>query len=255
MDVDSKAFGFNVSDQTLGTTPMHLAIQEENIEVLRHMLSCVVDIEQRDQSGSTLLHAAAATRNQRLCELLLDGYSAKPDVLDHSGMTPLHRCQTRSGGLGVAEMLLKSHPELIDKPDRFGKTALYMACEKGNEKMVRFLLSVGRANPNIQGPGQCTPLIVAIELAAQVAAKVAIVELLLEHGAQPNIADVYGRTAFTVSKNAGLAGGEVKRMLSVVSSRRTSTNTVNSRTTSAGGRRKSSNSSGVFSLAESSQSR
>lgn len=234
-----------------GTTPMHRAIQMENIKVLRHMLSNVSNVEQRDNSGSTPLHAAAAKRNRHLCALLFE-HSADANVVDHDGMTPLHRCQSKSGGVGVAEILLQRCPDLVDRVDNFGKTALYMACERGNEKMVKSLLTEGRAAPDVAGPGKCTPLIVAIDLAAKSSGKIVIVELLLLHGADPNIPDADGRTAVKAAKNAGLAGDQIRRMLNTITPKTvrkfsTATSSTNS---SSSGIRKGSNSSGVYGLAE-----
>ncbi|KAI1387895.1 ankyrin [Hypoxylon trugodes] len=224
MDVDSATFHFNTCDPETGTTPLHRAIQAENIEVVQHMLH-LVDKEQRDKQGSTLLHEAASTRNRNLCALLLDKHLANPDVVDDSGRTPLHRCQTRSGGLGVAELLLKSCPQLINRPEYYGKTALYLACEKGNQKMVEALLSAG-ADPNIPGPGQVTPLILAIDVAARSAQKISIVKLLMKYGADPRKTDAAGKTAFDAVD--GLASKEIRLMLESSASRRTSTMTMKS---------------------------
>ncbi|OTB01902.1 hypothetical protein M426DRAFT_14057 [Hypoxylon sp. CI-4A] len=248
-NVDSETFSFDSCDPEKGVTPMHWAIQAENIEVLRHMVGNVTHLEQRDSSGSTLLHSAAATRNRYLCELLLKDQKANPDVVDCNDSTPLHKCQSNARGIGVAEMLLERCPDLVDRRDAFGKTALFIACEKGNQKMVQFLLAEGKANPNIPGPGKRTPLIVAIELAAQSARKIPNVQLLLQHGADQDIPDAEGRTASVAAKNAGLAGSEIKQMLKRFPSRRPSTATT-STTRSSNTRRESSNTSIVHTLAK-----
>ncbi|KAI0888074.1 ankyrin [Annulohypoxylon maeteangense] len=244
MNVDDESFRFGSYDPAIKTMPIHRATQKENIEILSHMLSNEAHaVEQRDLSGSTLLHVAAGTRNRDSCALLLE-HHADPDVVDRNGATPLHRCQAGQGGVRVAEMLLKYCPSLIDRPDGLGKTALYLACEKGNEDMVKMLLSTGKAKPNISGPGKCTPLIVAINFVAQQSRKIHIVELLLLHGADPNIPDVDGRTASTAAKNAGLAGEEIKSLLSFFPPKRRSAATISFPRSSGSERRKSSNSSG-----------
>ncbi|KAI2464055.1 ankyrin [Annulohypoxylon bovei var. microspora] len=249
MNVDSETFKFSSYDPSINTTPMHRAVQLENIEILRYMLSNAAHaVEQVDTSGSTLLHVAAATRNRHICALLLK-HHADPNVVDQSGMTPLHRCQTIAKGVDVAEMLLECCPSIVDRVDGLGKTALYLACEKGNKNMAKTLLLKGQANPDIPGPGKCTPLIAAIELATHSSRRICFVELLLLHGADPNIPDVNGRTAFTAAKNAGLAGEEIKRMLSLFPSRRTSSAAMNF-IRSSGDDRKRSGSSGKYSLAE-----
>ncbi|XXG95822.1 hypothetical protein Hte_002093 [Hypoxylon texense] len=241
IDTESESFRFGDCDPVSETTPMHRAIQAEDIDVLRNMLWQEGGVERRDMSGSALLHAAAATRNHNICEILLEEYFANPLVLDQSGMTPLHRCQSGSGGVKVAKLLFETCRDLIDRADCFGKTALYLACEKGNAKMVKFLLEEAKADPNLQGPGQRTPLITTIDDVTRSFRKIDIVRLLIQSHADPWIKDVDGRTAFTAASNIGLASGEIKRMLSEVP-RRASSATVKTISLSSDGR--SSNQSG-----------
>jgi ankyrin repeat protein len=149
------------------------------------------------------------------------GAAPETSLQSDISLTPhdLDRCQSQSGGTKVAELLLAACPDLLDEIDHFGKTALYMACEKGNEKMVHFLLAA-QANPNIDGPGKCTPLVTAIESASHAARKLTIVSLLLENGADPRISDANGRTAFAAASNTGLAGSEIKKLLGLASPQR-----------------------------------
>ena len=104
----------------------------------------------------------------------------------------------------MAKLLLDARPDLIDEVDVYGKTALYLACEKGNKKMVRFLLD-RHATVNIQGPNLYTPLLVAVEAVAQNALKISMIESLLRSGADPKLCDTQGRTAFDATHHAGLA--------------------------------------------------
>ncbi|KAI1273947.1 hypothetical protein F5Y07DRAFT_401911 [Xylaria sp. FL0933] len=208
-DVQSPQFGFNVCDPRTGNAPIHLAIQQENIKVLQSMLLNISHIEERDSSGSTPMHLAASTRNKRVVAMLLDK-GANVDAVDQRHRSPLHRCQAGSGGVQVAELILNRSPGLIDRIDHIGKTALYMACESGNEKMVACLLSQG-TNPNRDAPGKFIPLVSAIDAVAQSRANIRIVKLLLEHGADAGLRDGNGRTALEAANNAGLAGGEIKK--------------------------------------------
>ncbi|KAK8037890.1 ankyrin repeat-containing domain protein, partial [Apiospora phragmitis] len=170
MDIDAASFALNAIDGSTGTTPLHRAVEKEELEVVRNMLLHVANINVRDQlSDSTPLLVAATTRSRRMVQLLLEE-GATVEVTDNSRMTALHRAQSKSGGMRVAELLLEARPDLLDEVDNYGRTALYLACERGNEKMVQFLLECG-AKPNIQGPGRCTPLMVAVELVAKSAQK------------------------------------------------------------------------------------
>ncbi|KAK6856281.1 hypothetical protein PG995_008432 [Apiospora arundinis] len=215
MDIGAASFAFDAIDSSTGMTPLHRAAEKEELEVVSSMLLHVADINVRDQlSNSTPLLVAATTRNKRLVELLLKA-GAEVNARNNSNMTALHRAQSQSGGVHVSELLLGAKPGLLDEVDSYGKTALYLACEKGNEKMVRFLLGKG-AQPNIQGPGRCTPLMVAVELVAKSAQKrqkINIVQLLVDYGAVPRMRDNMGRTAFDVAKDAGLVADEVRKLL------------------------------------------
>ncbi|KAI1263287.1 hypothetical protein F5Y18DRAFT_418476 [Xylariaceae sp. FL1019] len=208
-DVNRLDFGFDFYDDELGKTPIHQAIEDEEVGILQEMIQNVPHIKQLDATGSTPMHVAADTCSKAIFSTLLE---KDPDleVLDQKGMSPLHRCQCQSGGVQVAEMILTRCPQLVDCIDCFGKTALYMACEKGNEHMVKLLLAKN-ANPNKPGPGRCIPIVGAID--AQSRSKIRIVKLLLDYNANPRIHDVSGRNAFEAANNAGLAGGEIRQLL------------------------------------------
>ncbi|KAI2636757.1 ankyrin [Xylaria nigripes] len=213
-------FGFDVYHSGIGKAPIHLAIQHQNVEMLQSMLNHVAHVEQPDSTGSTPLHHAATTRNKRLCSALLEK-DANVDVVDQNKRTPLHKCQSNSGGVQVAGLILNRCPSLIDRIDCFGKTALYMACEKGNEMMASVLLSRG-ANPNGDSLRQYIPLVSAIDSVAQSSATIRLVKLLLDYGAGERIRDGSGRTAFDAANNAGLAAREIKKLLGENSRRRSS---------------------------------
>ncbi|KAJ1324906.1 ankyrin repeat domain-containing protein 50 [Microdochium nivale] len=212
IDVDASGFRLDIACED-GITPVQRAIQEEDIDMLRDMLAHVsnVDEQRHAYTHATPLHMAASKRNKHLVALLLERHASAHE-LDEHGMLPLHRCQSASGGVKVAESLLIYAPDTIDVKDSRGKTALYMACEYGNEKMAALLLKRG-ACPNIQGSGSCTPLILAIELASKPSVRTAIIRLLLEHDANPRIRDTYGRSAFDAANNCGLGGAQIREML------------------------------------------
>lgn len=221
LDIGDPNFRFDMCDSE-GSTPMHRAIKAENLEVLKDMLLHVPDVDQRDENNSTLLHQAAATRNKRIVGLLLEEpQNANVSILDRYGMSPLHRCQSVSGGVQVAELLLSKCPEVVNQPDNHNKTALFMACQMGNVKMVDCLLKTDLnakpprtgANPNIKGPAGCTPLVAAIEASVLPRQKYTIVKKLLKSGANPRIQDRDGRSAIDAASNGDLISSEIKKIL------------------------------------------
>ncbi|KAI0858722.1 hypothetical protein F4860DRAFT_505153 [Xylaria cubensis] len=214
-DVHNPHFGFDVCDPETGKAPIHLAIQHQNFEALQSMLLNNPHVEQRDSMGAAPIHLAATTRNKRICALLLEK-AADVNVIDQKKRSPLHRCQSSSGGaqgVEVARLLLDRSPNLIDYIDYIGKTALCMACEQGNETMATFLLERG-ADPNRGVPGQYIPLISAIDAVAQSRPKATIrlVKRLLEKGADARLRDNTGRTAFDAANNAGLKAKHLQQV-------------------------------------------
>ena len=220
-DVDSPMFSFEAFDNKMQTTPLHKAVQEMNVEIVKVMMHHDVRVNGVEDVGLPApILLAASTKDKAMAAVLLEK-GAEVDVRDKSGLTPLHRCQSRSGGIEVAELLLDRSPSILDAVDKSGKTALFMATEMGNVQMVQFLLDK-RADPNIchqpqacQSIGSlCTPLIAAIQVVrTQDVRKIVMVEALLSHGADPRAVDMDGRDAIFFATHAGLASREIKSLM------------------------------------------
>jgi len=221
-DIDAVNFRFDECDRRLGKSPLHEAVHEEEVPILEKMAKHVVNFECGSEEGvPTPLLLAASTRNSASVAVLLQ-HGAQVDVRDGAGMTPLHRCQKQSGGVQVAQQLIERCPTIINEVDKSGRTALFKACEFGNEKMVVFLLDKG-ADPNIcqkrQGDVEMrsgnvsTPLIAAIEGTIKKPRQISIVEALLANGANPRLTDADGRNASAWAVNRGLVGSEIRSLL------------------------------------------
>jgi ankyrin repeat protein len=265
-NVDAHDFTFDVSDSAMGTSPLHRAIKLEKLDVFQQMIGQVGSFEHRDTDFATPLLLAASTCRYGMTRLLLER-GAKVDVCDHSNKTPLHRCQAKVGGVKVARLLLETQPDLVNrvdgakrtalfmavengnfemaelllgtfgaKPDvqeTYERTALFRACELGNEAMVGLLLKYD-ANPNIRGPGMCTPLLAAIDVAVRTEHRVAIAGMLRNRGADPYLRDADDQNAFDMAGKAGYAS-ELRRLLHTQEPRRMSTSSARSRVSRASG--------------------
>jgi len=75
-----------------------------------------------------------------------------------------------------------------------GRTALTIASEDNNKGIVELLLK-HEANPNIQDNNKMTALLYACKCG-----NIECVELLLKHGADPKNYNIYGQTAYNISK-------------------------------------------------------
>ena len=95
--------------------------------------------------------------------------------------------------------------------NRFGGNALIPAAEKGHLENVKILLMDGRVDVNHQNDYGYTALIEAVALRDGSQVYQYIVAELLNHGADPNIVDNYGKSAKDYANELGY--GNISRML------------------------------------------
>ncbi|KAG6368924.1 hypothetical protein INS49_003142 [Diaporthe citri] len=211
---------FDIVDED-GSSPLHHAAEKCDDDLaLQQMMENSDTLENQDLNGDTpLLVAVGYSNTAALAVLLQKGASVK--VRDRQQQTPLHRSQkpsvtkfllhhrlrrasTMTSGLfdearrfssSSTSTFTTSPPNSIadqdldiDAQDAHKKTALYLACSQGREKIVRLLL-LARANPNIAAH-ESTPLTITIESQARSyirdpMKKVDIVAALVSSGADP----------------------------------------------------------------------
>ncbi|KAJ2897443.1 hypothetical protein MKZ38_004674 [Zalerion maritima] len=248
-DADGDGFRFDVCDSRLdskvkGLSPLHAAVMEGDKDILTHMLGCAANLEiQQRKDFATPLLLACTLRDRDIVKLLL-AKSAKADAIDQYDKTGLHRCQTERGGTEVAKLLLESESAgslLLNAVDSNRETALVMAARMGNRSMVALLLERG-ASPDIVRPGGSTALISAVTAAMGKDRKRDIIQLLLQHGADPRKRDNSGNSAIdlanesirTVMKKNGNGPSRRESMASTVTT--SSYGSAGSRTSSGFGR-------------------
>lgn len=188
---------FDILDESSTSSPLHRAAEKCQDELaLQQMMENSDTLENRDMNGDTpLLVAVGCSNNTALAVLLQNGASVK--VRDSQQQTPLHRSQkpsvtksllhhrlrrasTMTSGLDDPRRFSSSSSSTfttsppnsiseqdldIDAQDAHKKTALYLACSQGRDKLVRLLLLAGAA-PNIAAHDH-TPLAITIESQAR----------------------------------------------------------------------------------------
>ena len=116
--------------------------EDTSLEIVKLLLPYAdkFDINSRDEHGVNALMDAVRLGRVEIVKLLLqhgaDG-TMTSDIRDNGG-TALH-IAAREGHLEVVKALLQSKPELKDRVDRNGVTALELANEQGNEEVANFL--------------------------------------------------------------------------------------------------------------------
>lgn len=179
----------------------------------------MTDLSPRTKSNDLLLQGVG----REIAEALMC-VTGGDDWADEQGFTTLHIIVTGLSGKDLEEEL-REHPEDIDKVDGLGRSPISWAAARGNEKHVTMLLASG-ANPNIldvqlSGPvtysadrshAICTRLLLdahamtdpmlpdgmmigsPLNCAARNAHDPAVIELLLQYGANPDATGVDRRT-------------------------------------------------------------
>lgn len=162
----------NISNM-LGQSPLMYACMSGNKEMVRFLISCGADVNQRDITGATPL---LRTIIKEKIKSLVDNYKLDTEV-------------------DIVKILLESGAD-IDVRDIFGANAVIDACIENKDKILRLLLKAG-ANPNskiipnkLNRYNNSTAIIVACMEGHK-----EIVETLIKAGADVNATDKFGTSA------------------------------------------------------------
>uniref|UniRef100_A0ABD2X4J4 Uncharacterized protein n=1 Tax=Trichogramma kaykai TaxID=54128 RepID=A0ABD2X4J4_9HYME len=148
-----------------GLTTLHKICSYDNLNVkLVKMLFKYkpVKVDAQDDQGYTPMHYAVNRCHQSVVELLLRNGS-DPNSPNLEGSTPLHViCDNRSDDAEFLEAFLKickdTHQKLrIEARDKKGRTPLKLASDHVDPKIVEILLRHG-ANPNVANRAGLTPV-------------------------------------------------------------------------------------------------
>ena len=194
----------NFLDNELNTA-LHSAVKGDSLEFIKQLVEAVptLDLAPRNKTGSTPLHFAAVGGNLEIVTFFLEHEVSSVQVENNAIFLPLHLAAW-FGHLEAVKLLLND--DNINSPGCAGLTALHMASCNGHLHLVEFLLGKN-ADANKLDDFQQSPL-----LAALVAKHVDIATVLLDHRADPKIANKDGETAL---HGAACIGDEmmVRRLL------------------------------------------
>ena len=138
----------------MGYTPLYLAIDKNNLEIVKLLLKHNVNANRRDKFDRTpLLFAISKGNSQIVKELVSNG--AEVDGKNSLGMTPFMKAWT-DNQMDIAKILL-DHGADVDFCWHDRSTTLHFEATYGNLENVRFLLK-HNANINAVDNDKDTPL-------------------------------------------------------------------------------------------------
>ncbi|RWA14940.1 hypothetical protein EKO27_g228 [Xylaria grammica] len=175
-----------------GQTPLCEATQYGDAATVQCLLELGADPNIAANNGETPLTLAARNDNTEAIRMLCQVGRADVNTRNNKGWTLLREA-TQYGDAATVQCLLElgADPNVADNSRR---VPLMLAARSGNNKAVRMLCQVGRANVNTQDKEGETPLHAATRYRGA-----ATVQCLLELGADPNIAADYGSTPLLVA--------------------------------------------------------
>lgn len=169
-----------------GRTPLEMAAMQNNTNAAKLLLGSKAAVEAKDRSGNTPLHEAAKAGNAEFVSLLLESRAAV-DPTNSSDATPLLLAVVNNRTDAVRVLLQhKADPNREGvAPNPFNPNEakrslpILFAIWRGDDNIVKLLLDAG-ANPEKDSQYE-VPLFTAITYN-----RVDAVQILLEHGADPN---------------------------------------------------------------------
>uniref|UniRef100_A0A6G1SNF6 Neurogenic locus Notch protein n=1 Tax=Aceria tosichella TaxID=561515 RepID=A0A6G1SNF6_9ACAR len=183
-DLLNRGAQLNLASKVTGETALHLAARcgraDNASRLLAHCDS--KDVNAKDATGRTPLHAAIAADSLGVFELLIRNRGTDLNAQTHDGTTPLILA-AKVGNYSMLEELILNECE-VTKSDANGKTALHWAAAVNNVDIIRRLLAVRETNKDAQDLSEETPLFLAAREGARGA-----VEILLSHNANKDIKD------------------------------------------------------------------
>lgn len=181
-----------------GYTPLHLAVVNDNVEVLKVLLGMEeytsAKINAKDIRGQTALHLAVIMGNLEAVQALLLKCSQRSlNAKNQNGDTLFHLAAV-SGDMEVLKALLASSIQRsLNAKNKNGQTALHLTIIMGNLVAVQALLAKG-ANVYVKDINLDTPLHLAV-----VSGNEEIVQALLDRGASIDAKNQDGQTALQLA--------------------------------------------------------
>jgi len=202
--------GKTMANETQDSTQNRLlaAAAQNQSEIVQQLIAAGVNIETRDAQGRTALLLATHHNAVEAARILIESGS-DVNAMDNISDSP-YLYAGAEGHLEILRMTLEHGADLASV-NRYGGTALIPAAHHGHIETVRELLQTATDIDHVNNLGW-TALLEAVILGDGGPIYIEIVKLLLEAGADAEIADRDGLTPLEHAKQRGYA--EMTKLLS-----------------------------------------
>jgi ankyrin repeat protein len=179
---------------------LHEAARGGDVAGIERLLAAGLPIDAQDADGRTPVMVATVARRTDAVRALVDA-GADVDLRDNR----LDNVFLYAGAEGLLDILRIANEAGADPalPNRFGGIALIPASERGHVEVVRYLLAESDVDVDHVNRLGWTALLEAIILSDGGPAHQEIVRLLLEAGADPDLADREGVTPLAHAHSRG----------------------------------------------------
>jgi len=205
--------GANVN-KACDTTPLVHAVLTKDTQIVKLLIDAGADVNKTDWHGTTPLLHAIIEKDEEILKLLIKA-GADVTKVDSSGLTPLLHAIIKKD-VEIVKTLIKSGVDL-NKIDRNGITPWIIASRAGDGEIITAIENFKTAYPTIiaiqenkmsawvitrESAQEKTEAGYTVLMAAYASGNIALVEKLLEYGADIYACDIYGRTALSYARSA-----------------------------------------------------